>query len=83
MTNSNESDRDRLRAAIDQIVERLKSDTSFAEQVRAEPRTALARAGLSEDVVTAFMREVSSSDDVSAYGLQAPNFGTWLSQFCP
>lgn len=71
MASLDQSKGDSLRATVLQIVERLQTDPDFAEEVKADPTATLTSAGLTEEVATNVMRQISTSADVSGYALNS------------
>jgi hypothetical protein len=56
-----------MRAKTDQVVNRLRSEAGFLDQVRRDPENVLRQAGLPEELVGDFAHGVSDDD---VHGLQ-------------
>lgn len=72
MGNPNQMERDEIRSTAEEIVARLQTDPAFAEQVRADPTSALTSAGLPQEAVTEFLRVTNSPSEVSGHMLINP-----------
>lgn len=67
MTNLKESERDQVRATMEQILVGLETDPTFAAQVRADPTATLTSAGLPEDAITEVLEGYDPAAEVSGY----------------
>lgn len=62
-------DMDQIRAIARSIAEQGRQDEDFRQQIRLDPVSTLTKAGLPEEFVQTFLREVQSGE-VTAYSFE-------------
>ena len=75
-----DSNLEQVRAVGKQLIERIKSDPAFKQQVEKDPVKTLTAAGLPEKAVADVLREADMSD-VVAYGADTVSIPTGICLF--
>lgn len=67
MSNPNQNDAAQARARAREIAQRLENEPAFRDQVRESPVSTLTAAGLPEQALPDFLREINVEPEVSGY----------------